>query len=60
MEQQKAKEGTQWVLTFHRQAEQEDNRADRGGPFREVGGTIKKCRILEGRGERVRMFTILY
>ena len=30
------------------------------GPFREVGGKIKKCRVLEGRGEWVRMFTILY
>ena len=60
MEHQKAKEGTQWVLTFHRQAEQEDYRTDRGGPFREVGGKIKKCRILEGRGEWVRIFTIFH
>lgn len=30
------------------------------GAFQRGGGTIKKCRILEGRGEWVRMFTILY
>lgn len=60
MLEQRAEEGTQRLLTSHRQAEQENYRGDRGGTFREVGGKLEKCGILEGRGERVGMFIILY
>lgn len=60
MEQQKAKEGTQWVLTFHRQAEQEDYRADPEGTQR-GGRENKECRVwkAEGVGENISLYSII-